>query len=91
MKAAPESTKNIPTCRRGFLETEDTQLPHSTEYYDDDIWADDPEWADRRLEAMRNVSSIEEIFEATQPALDCIKPLRVCEWVFADLVDAKNS
>ena len=88
MKAAPENIEEYPySSRRGFLEIRNNAVAYLTEYYDDPIWADDPEWINRRLEAMRNVSSIEEIFGVLRnSAWDLWNAApRVCEWVFADL------
>lgn len=85
---APESIEEYPyPSRRGFLAIRNIAVVYLTEYYNDPIWADDPEGVSRRLEAMRNVSSIEEIFDVLRNSswdLWNAAP-KVCEWVFADL------
>jgi len=88
LRNAPESIEEYPySSRREFLAIRNNAVAYLTEYYDDPIWADDPEWVSRRLEAMRNVSSIEEIFGVLRnSAWDLWKAApMVCEWVFADL------
>lgn len=89
MKAAPENPLVNPpySSRREIFAIRDYAVAYLTQYYSDPVWADDPEGVSRRLEAMRNVSSIEEIFGVLRNSswdLWNAAP-RVCEWVFADL------